>query len=246
MGDETLDDLLINGLQIIQKAGGFRFTLDAVLLAHFVSLKEGDQVVDLGTGTGVIPLLLTTRLKKIHVTGVELQPEMAEMAARSVELNQLGGKITILEGDLRGINKSLAGGTYHVVTANPPYGMLGEGLINPQNDKALARHEVSCSLEDVVQAASKLLNYQGRFALIQRSERLAELFSLLRQYSLEPRRLRFIHSYLHKPARHLLLEARKKAPADLQILPPLVVYERAGQYSGEILRWYGKEQDPDA
>lgn len=241
--DETLDDLLINGLQIIQKAEGFRFTLDAVLLAHFVSLKEGDRVVDLGTGTGVIPLLLTTRLKKILVTGVEIQPAMAEMATRSVGLNQLTEKVTILEGDLRNIHKSLGGGIFHVVTANPPYGALGDGLINPEPEKALARHEISCSLEDVVRTASKLLNYQGRFALIHRVERLADLFILLRQYNLEPRRLRFIHPYLGKPARHVLLEARKKAPATLQILSPLVIYDRPGQYNAEILTWYGKEVD---
>ena len=239
--DETLDDLLINGLQIIQKTKGFRFTLDAVLLAHFVSLKEGDRVVDLGSGTGIIPLLLTTRLNKIQVTGVEIQQEMAEMANRSVEMNQLTEKITIMEGDLRNIHKSLVGGIFHVVTANPPYGALGEGLINSEHNKALARHEIKCSLEDVVQSASKLLNYQGRFALIHRVERLADLFTLLRQYDLEPRRLRFIHPYLGKPARHLLLESRKKAPADLQVLPPLVVYEKPGQYNAEILTWYGKE-----
>jgi len=239
--DETLDDLLINGLQIIQKTKGFRFTLDAVLLAHFVSLKEGDRVVDLGSGTGIIPLLLTTRLNKIQVTGVEIQQEMAQMANRSVEMNQLTEKIIIMEGDLRNIHKSLGGGIFHVVTANPPYGALGEGLINPEHNKALARHEIKCSLEDVVQSASKLLNYQGRFALIHRVERLADLFTLLRQYDLEPRRLRFIHPYLGKPARHLLLESRKKAPADLQVLPPLVVYEKPGQYNAEILTWYGKE-----
>lgn len=244
-GDETLDDLLINGLQIIQKRGGFRFTLDAVLLAHFISLKEGDRVVDLGTGTGIIPILLTTRLKNIKITGVEIQPEIAEMAARSVEYNMLTDKIRIVEGDLRSIHKSLGGGVFHAVTANPPYGLLGGGLINPQRGKAQARHEISCNLEDVVRAAGKLLNYQGRFALIHRTERLADLFSLLRQYELEPRRLRFIHPYSGKPARHLLLEARKKAPADLQVLPPLVVYEEKGRYNAEILSWYGKGEAPD-
>jgi len=244
--DETLDDLLIDGLQIIQKSGGFRFTLDAVLLAHFVSLKEGDRVVDLGTGTGIIPLLLTTRQKKIQVTGLEIQPEMAEMAARSVRLNGLADKITIIQGDLRQLPKALPGGTFQVVTANPPYGALGGGLLNPRWEKAQARHELSCSMEDVVRAASKLLNYQGRFALIHRTERLADLFALLRKHGLEPRRLRFVHSYVHKPARHLLLEARKKAPADLQVLPPLVVYASPGHYTEEIRAWYGKEQETDA
>ena len=243
--DETLDELLIDGLQIIQKAGGFRFTLDSVLLAHFISLKENDKLVDLGTGTGIIPLILTSRVKNIKITGIEIQPEIAEMARRSVALNHLSDQIDIMEEDLRGIHKTLGGGIFHAVTANPPYGALGDGLLNPEPAKAQARHEISCSLEEVVLAASKLLNYQGRFALVHRTERLAELFELLRRYQLEPRRLRFIHSYLDKPARHLLLEARKNAPSDLQILPPLVIYDSPGQYTKEILSWYGKGMKAD-
>lgn len=243
--DETIDDLLLNGLQIIQKAGGFRFTLDSVLLAHFVTLKNGDSIVDLGTGTGIIPLLLTTRAKQLQITGIEIQSEMAEMATRSVTLNNLAERIVIKEGDLRNIHKVLGGGTFQVVTANPPYGILGEGLISSALTKAQARHEVSCTLEEVVQAAAKLLNYQGRFAIIQRAERLSSLFSLLTRYNLEPRRLRFIHSYLDRPARHVLIEARKNAPQALQVLPPLVVYEEPGRYTEEILNWYGKEVGPD-
>lgn len=239
--DETLDDLLVNGLQIIQKAKGFRFTLDSVLLAHFVSLKTGDNIVDLGTGTGVIPLILTTRAPKLRITGIEIQSDVAEMATRSVVLNKLTEQIVIKEGDLRDIHKLIGGGSFQVVTANPPYGIMGEGLLNPLETRALARHEVSCTLTDVVQTAAKLLNYQGRFALVQRVERLSSLFSLLAQYGLEPRRLRFIHPYIDKPARHVLLEARKNAPQDLQILPPLVVYQKPGQYTDEILSWYRKE-----
>lgn len=238
--DETLDDLLVNGLQIIQKAKGFRFTLDSVLLAHFVSLKTGDNIVDLGTGTGVIPLILTTRAPKLRITGIEIQSDVAEMATRSVVLNKLTEQIVIKEGDLRDIHKLIGGGSFQVVTANPPYGIMGEGLLNPLETRALARHEVSCTLTDVVQTAAKLLNYQGRFALVQRVERLSSLFSLLAQYGLEPRRLRFIHPYIDKPARHVLLEARKNAPQDLQILPPLVVYQKPGQYTDEILSWYRK------
>lgn len=242
--DETLDDLLIQGLQIIQKSRGFRFTLDAVLLAHFATLKEGDRVVDLGTGTGIIPLLLTTRATKVHVTGVEIQDKMAQMTRRSVVLNALEDKVNIIQGDLRDIHLLLGGGIFTLVTANPPYWSPQEGQPSRHEGKAVARHELSCSLEDIVRSAGKLLNYQGRFAMIHRAGKLAEVFSLLRSYELEPRRLRFIHSFLGKEAQHFLLEARKKAAPDLKVLPPLVVYEKQGVYTQEILRWYGKEADP--
>ncbi|MFY9175254.1 MAG: tRNA1(Val) (adenine(37)-N6)-methyltransferase [Peptococcia bacterium] len=244
--DESLDDLLLNGLQIIQKTGGFRFTLDSILLAHFVTLKNGDHIVDLGTGTGIIPLVLTTRAQKLRITGIEIQPEMAEMATRSVLLNKLDEQIEIREGDLRNIHKTLGREVCHVVTANPPYGLIGDGQISPVKNKAQSRHELSCTLEEVVQAAAKLLNYQGRFALIQRAERLNSLFSLLTHYKLEPRRVRFIHPYIDKPARLVLVEARKCAPQNLQVLPPLVVYHESGRYTEEILKWYGKEGGGDA
>ncbi len=240
--DETLDDLLTKGLKIIQKSNGFRFTLDSVLLAHFVTLKAGDRVVDLGTGTGVIPLLLAARQEKIQITGVEIQPEIAEMAMRSVALNKLNNKITILEGDLRVIHNVLERGEYQVVTANPPYGILGGGLVNPSYTKAQSRHELTCKLEDIVQAAARLLNYQGRFALIHRVDRLADLLALLRQYDLEPKRMRFIHSFQDRHACHVLLEARRGAATDLEIMSPLIVYREPGIYTAEILRMYGKEE----
>lgn len=240
--DETLDDLLIQGLRIIQKSKGFRFTLDSVLLSHFATLKEGDRVADLGTGTGIIPLILSTRAKKLKIMGVELQPPLAEMAHRSVKLNKLEEKIEIVEGDIRNIHKVIGGGQYTLVTANPPYWSLSEGFPSPAETKALSRHEISCSLEDFVASASKLLNYQGRFALIHRADRLMDIIVLLRRYQLEPRRMRFIHPYLGKQARHVLLEAKKSAPPELKVLPPLVVYEAPGRYSPEILSWYGKEE----
>lgn len=239
--DETLDDLIIQGLQIIQKRKGFRLTLDSVLLAHFVSVKEGDRVIDLGTGTGVIPLILSTRAKKIAITGIEIQEEMVEMAARSVLLNGREESITIHRGDIRDIHNELGGGIYTVVCANPPYWTMGGGEVNVRPELALARHEVACALEDVVSSASKLLNYQGRFALIHRVERLVDLFALLRQYRLEPRRIRLIHSFRDKAAHLVLVEARKSAPPDLKALPPLIIYEKPGCFTSEILSWYGKE-----
>lgn len=241
--DETLDDLLINDLKLIQKDKGFRFTLDAVLIAHFATVKDRDRIVDLGTGTGVIPLILSTRAAKLRIYGVEIQEEIAEMASRSVLLNRLEDTIIILKDDIRKIHKTIEGGIYNLVTANPPYWTLNEGRPSALQTRAFARHELNCVLEDVVAAASKLLNYQGRFALIHRTERLCDILSLMRQYSLEPRRIRFIHPFAEKGAQHVLVEARKNAPPDLKVLPPLIVYEKPGKYSKEVLKWYGKEED---
>lgn len=239
--DETLDDLLINNLKVIQKKKGFRFTLDSVLLAHFATVKEEDRVVDLGTGTGVIPLLLSTRARKLLIWGVEIQEEIAEMAERSVRLNGLENSIFIRRGDVRDIHKTLGGGIHTLVKANPPYWTLQEGKPSQLEARAVSRHEVNCALEDIVASAAKLLNYQGRFALIHRSERLCDLLKLLRGHGLEPRRLRFVHSFLAKNAKHVLVEARRNAPAELKVLPPLVVYDRPGKYGKEVLKWYGKE-----
>lgn len=239
--DETLDELIINNLQLIQKKTGFRFTLDSVLLAHFATIKEGDQIVDLGTGTGIIPFILSTRVQNVQIVGVEIQKELVEMAKRSVRLNSLGEVITIVQGDLRGIHKVLGGSKFNLVTVNPPYWSPQDGKTSPLVSRAISRHELACSLEDVVDGASKLLNYQGRFALIYPVDRMLSVFELLRCYNLEPRRIRFIHSFYNRAARLMLLEARKNAPAELQVLAPLIIYEKPGHYGAEILAWYGKE-----
>lgn len=238
--DETLDDLLIQGLKIIQKKKGFRFTLDSVLLAHFATIKTGDKIADLGTGTGVIPLLLSTRSKKLKINGIEIQEDLAEMAMRTVKMNRLEDTITITRGDIKDIHYGTGGGTHTLVTSNPPYWTVGEGLVSMHNGRAVARHEVACEIEDVIKTAGKLLNYQGRFAFIYPSDKMMDVLQLLRKYSLEPRRLRFIHSNINKPARHFLLEARKNASSDLKILPPLVVYQNTGEYGKEVLEWYGR------
>lgn len=215
------------------------------MLSHFATVKTGDKVVDLGTGTGVIPLIISTRIKKINIIGVEIQEELAEMATRSVQLNSKEETITIVKGDLQNIYKVIGGGMHTLVTANPPYWSIGEGKVSALEAKALARHEIACSLESVVACASKLLTYQGRFALIYRAERLLDVLSLLRQYKLEPRRLRFVHPFIDRAAKLVLVEARKSAGSELKALPPLIVYESPGIYTREILGWYGKEEETD-
>jgi tRNA1(Val) A37 N6-methylase TrmN6 len=238
--DETLDDLIINNLQLIQKKKGFRFTLDSVLLAHFAEVKDGDKIVDLGTGTGIIPLILSTRTKDASIIGLEIQEELAQMAERSVRLNKLDNIIKIVQGDIRNIHKIIGGGCFHHVTVNPPYWPVKDGILSPAESRAIARHELACSLEDVVISASKLLNYQGRLSLVYPVDRLLNLVELLRKFNLEPRRVRFVHSFKDREARHVLLEARKSAPCELKVLPPLIIYEQPGQYTEEILTWYGK------
>lgn len=239
--DETVNDLLINDLKIIQKSKGFRFTLDSVLLAHFATVKTGDCVIDLGTGTAIIPLLLTTRADKLTVIGVEIQKEMADMAKRTVELNGLSEHISIINQDIGQI-RDIFNKNPSLVIANPPYWCVDEGKISADEGRAKSRHEVIGSLKDFVATASRLLNNQGRFALIQRSERMLETLNILAEYQLTPRRIRFVHSFKHKPARHVMIESKKKAVLNLEVLPPLIVYEKQGQYTEEVLAWYSREE----
>ncbi len=234
---ERLDDLLIDGLQIIQDDSEFRFSIDAVLLAHFATLRRGDRVVDLGTGTGIIPLLLCTRAELSNIIGVEIQPEVAVRAVRSVEHNGLGQLIQIVQGDLREIDRVLTGLRVDLVTANPPYLPVGSGVSSPKESVALARHEVCCNLEDVVRSAAYLLGSGGRFALVHRPERLVEILSLMVAYRLVPKRLRLVHPRVDQEAKMVLVEGVRDARPGLRTLPPLVVL--AGKdYSPEIKTIY--------
>jgi len=239
---ERLDDLLIDGLQIIQDDSEFRFSVDAVLLAHFATLRRGDRVVDLGTGTGVIPLLLCTRVELQSITGVEIQAEVAARAVRSVEHNGLGRLIRIVQGDLREIERVLPGVRVDLVTANPPYLPVGSGVSSPKESLALARHEVCCNLEDVVRSAAYLLGSGGRFALVHRPERLAEILSLMAAYRLIPKRLRLVHPRVDQEAKMVLVEGVRDARPGLRISPPLVVLA-GDDYSPEIRAIYREQPE---
>lgn len=234
---ERLDDLLIDGLQIIQDDSEFRFSMDAVLLVHFATLRRSDRVVDLGTGTGIIPLLLSTRAELQSIVGVEIQAEVAARAARSVEHNGLGQVISILQGDLREIERILTGVRVDLVTANPPYLPVGSGASSPKESVALARHEVCCNLEDVMRSASYLLGSGGRLALVHRPERLAEILSLMVAYRLVPKRLRFVHPRVDQEAKMVLIEGVRDARPGLRTLAPLIVLAGEG-YSAEIRAIY--------
>ncbi len=236
---ERLDDLQRNGYRLIQNPGYFRFGMDAVLLAGFARIKPGERVLDLGTGTGIIPILLEGRYQKGSYTGLELQPEIADMARRSVLLNKLEQKIRIVTGDIREASDLFGKGVFQVVTCNPPYMTARHGLQNPNRAKAIARHEVFCTLKDVALQSAGLLGPGGRLYLVHRPFRLAEIMATLQEYGLEPKRMRLIHPYIDREPNMVLLEASKGGKPGIAVEPPLIIYREPGTYSDELCRNYG-------
>jgi tRNA1Val (adenine37-N6)-methyltransferase len=235
---ERIDDLQFKGLKIIQNTQKFCFGTDAVLLSHFAGIKKGDRVVDLGTGTGIIPILLAGRMADADISGIEIQPDMVEMANRSVRLNNLESRIRIIGGDLKEAPTLLGKGQYSLVVSNPPYKKAGSGIVNPYDAKAIARHEILCTLEDILSVASKLLVVGGRFAMIHQTDRLMEILMGMRQYKLEPKRIRLIHPQMNKAPNLVLVEAALHGRQHLQWLPPLFIYNDKGQYTDELLEIY--------
>jgi len=237
--EERMDDLLIGQLKIIQNPSEFCFSLDAILLAHFVTVKQSMNVVDLGTGTGVISLLLSARGAG-HVTGVEMSPSMADMAIRSVKLNHLEEKVHIINGDLCNIKELFPAGAgeYDLVVSNPPYRAVRAGYISPNDKVAMAKHEVTATLQDVVNAAKYLVKNRGRFAMVHLPERMSEILVAMSQAGLEPKRLRLVHSTVYKKPKMLLVEGVRGAKPGLTVLPPLSVYKDDGSYSDEIQIYY--------
>ena len=239
MENERLDDLQRNGLKIIQKTDGFCFGMDAVLLSGFASVKPGERALDLGTGTGIIPLLLSAKTKGDHFTGLEIQTEIMKMAQRSVALNGLEKKIDIIQGDLKEASRIFGAASFDVVTSNPPYMNDAHGLKNPGDVKAISRHEVLCTLEDVVREGTKALKPGGRFYMVHRPHRLAEIITVMRQYKLEPKRMKFVHPFADKDANMVLIEAVRGGGAWLKLEPPVIVYKEPGVYTDEIYEIYG-------
>lgn len=236
---ERLDELDRNGYRIIQDPKRFCFGMDAVLLAGFAKVKPGEKVLDLGTGTGILPILLEARTKGVSFTGLEIQPESADMAARSVRLNHLENKVHIVNGDIREADRLFGAGSYHVVTSNPPYMTDLHGIKNPNEAKAIARHEILCTLEDVVSQAAKLLAPCGRFYLVHRPFRLAEILTCLCSHGLEPKRMRLVHSYENREPNMVLIEALKGGRSGMTVEKPLVIFEKPGVYRSEIREVYG-------
>ena len=236
---ERIDDLQRNGYRIIQNKKKFCFGMDAVLLSGFAQVKPGERVLDLGTGTGIIPILLEAKYEGKHYTGLEIQEDVAEMAARSVVLNGLEEKISIVEGDIRKAGEIFGLSVFDVVTSNPPYMNDSHGLKNPDLPKAIARHEVLCTLEDVVREAARLLRPGGRFYLVHRPHRLIEIITALTSHKLEPKRIKMVHPYADREANMVLIEAVRGGGSMVKVEAPVVVYREQGIYTDEIYEIYG-------
>ncbi len=241
-GNERVDDLLTHDLRIIQSDEVFSFSMDAVLLARFAAVPKYGKVLDLCSGNGVIPLLLSTRTKAA-IEGIEIQPRVADMARRSVEMNGLTERIFIREGDLRELVKITGHGVYDAVTVNPPYMPLTGGDLKLNKYQAIARHEIHCSLEDVAVAAMRLVRPGGKVSMVHKPQRLAEIVTVLRQHRLEPKLVRFVHPRAGAEANMVLIEALRDGKPDVRILPPLIVYGEDGQYCPEIMDiYYGPKE----
>lgn len=237
--NERIDDLQRNGYQIIQNSEKFCFGMDAVLLSGFARIKPGSKVLDLGTGTGIIPILLEAKSKANHLTGLEIQAESADMARRSVALNHLEDKIAIVEGDICKADALFPLASFDAITCNPPY-MIGQhGLTNTGDAKTIARHEVLCTLDDVVRVTSRLLKPGGNFFMVHRPFRLAEIMATLMKYGLEPKRMQLVYPYVDKEPNMVLLEANRGGKSRMTVEKPLIVYEKPGVYTPEIYDLYG-------
>jgi tRNA1(Val) A37 N6-methylase TrmN6 len=237
--DERLDHLLTRDLRIIQSPEVFSFSLDAVLLARFAGIPPKGRVLDLCTGTGVIPLLLTTRTEA-EIDGVEIQPKLADMARRSVELNGLDGRVRIVQADLKlWAYQEETAGRYDAVTVNPPYLPRESGHHKSNPHVAMARHEIGCTLEDVVAACSAAVRRGGRVSMVHRPARLADLLEAFRRHRLEPKRVRFVHPKRTSEANMVLIEAVKEGRPEIRLLPPVIVHEESGAYTEEIQAIFG-------
>lgn len=236
---ERLDELNRNNLMIIQDPSRFCFGMDAVLLSGFASVKEGERAIDLGTGNGIIPILLSAKTKGEHFIGLEIQPENVDIADRSVRYNHLEDKISIVEGDICRASEEFGKAVFDVVTSNPPY-MLGQhGLVNPDSAKAVARHEIKCTFEDVVRESALLLKPGGRFYLVHRPFRLAEIIVTLTKYKLEPKRMKLVYPFVDKEPNMVLLECVRGGRSRMTVEAPLIVYKEQGVYTDEIYDIYG-------
>lgn len=221
--DEVIDTVISQKLKVIQKRRGPKFTIDALLLAQFTRVKSGDRIVDLGTGTGVIPLILAHTTEAGQIIGVEIQGDMADMARRSVLINGLQDRVEIIDGDVRRIRDLLPGGRFDVVTCNPPHKSPQRGRISPNPAIAISRHEILGKLEDFVAAAGYLLKNRGRAVFVHRPDRLPDLLELFRREGITPKRLRFVHTGMDRNAELLLLEGVKRAGEGMVVLPPLLL-----------------------
>lgn len=236
---ERLDDLERNGYKIIQNDKTFCFGMDAVLLSGFAQVKPGEKALDLGTGTGIIPILLKGKTAGDHFTGLEIQEASADMARRSVLYNHLEDQISIVQGDIKEAHTLFDAASFDVITSNPPYMTGNHGLVNPDMPKAIARHEILCTLDDVIGQASRLLRPGGRFYMVHRPFRMAEIMTKMTAHRLEPKRMRLVYPFVDKEPNMVLIEGLKGGKPRITVEKPLIVYKEPGVYTDEIYDVYG-------
>lgn len=240
--NERIDDLQYKGLKIIQNKDGFCFGIDAVLLANFAkNMKRKNIVVDLCTGTGIVAILLAGKTDAKKIIGIEIQEESAEMAKRSVELNSLQDRVEIINQDLKKLKSLIEAGSVDTVTVNPPYMKAGSAIVNDANKMSIARHEVCCTLDDVIKESARILKTNGEFFMVHKPERLVDIFCTMRKYKIEPKRIRFVHPSADKPANIVLIEGSRDGKEFLKFEKSLYVYEN-GEYTDEIYEIYEKEK----
>lgn len=237
--EERLDDLQVNGYEIIQHPGKFCFGMDAVLLSNFARVKKGERVLDLGTGTGIIPILLTAKTEGEKFIGLEIQEESADMAKRSVAHNGLEDRVEIIKGDIKEAATIFGHASFDVITINPPYMIGSHGIANALDTKAIARHEVLCTLEDILRESAKLLRPGGKFFMVHRPFRLAEILSKMVEFKIEPKRMRMVHPFVDKEPNMVLIEGLRGGNSRVTVERPLIVYKEVGVYSDELLGEYG-------
>ena len=237
--NERLDDLQIKGYEIIQSPGRFCFGMDAVLLSAFARVKKNEKALDLGTGTGILPILLEAKYPGLHYTGLEIQEESADMARRSVSYNGLEERIDIVTGDIKEAASIFGAASFGVITTNPPYMIGDHGLKNQNEALYIARHEALCTLDDILRESAKILKVKGRFYMVHRPFRLPEIMTKMCAYGIEPKRMRLVYPYIDKEPNMVLLEGMKGGNPRMQVEPPLVVYQKDGSYTEELLALYG-------
>lgn len=240
--NERVDDLQFKGFKIIQNPNEFCFGVDAVLLSNFAKVKKDSLVLDLGTGTGIIPILIAAKTEAKEIIGVEIQPYLSEMASRSVKLNKIENRVSIMNQDLKNLRDILPLSNFDIITCNPPYKDKGTGIVNPEDGKAIARHEIKCELEDIISIASSLLKFNGKLCLIHRPHRLADIICLMRKYKIEPKRLRMIYPNKNKAPSMILIEGARSGNPELRVLEPLFIFAEDGNYSEEIERIYDRRK----
>ena len=241
MPNERIDELELNNLKIIQKNDAFCFGIDSVLLSDFArKIKNNSKVLDLGTGTGILGILLCAKTNLKQITGIEIQKDIADMATRSIQLNNLQGKFDILNCNIKDIDKLLKIDSYDAIVTNPPYKKPNSGKINENKTKLISRHEIEANLDDFIRISFKMLKDKGTLYMVHRAERIVDILSTMRKYKMEPKRIRFVYSNKNSESKLVLLEATKNAKPFVKIERPLYVYNENGDYTQELLQIYNK------